>query len=197
MKKKSPHDSYLVLCSFCEHPNDVYRVKCKICGRNLNACMGVIDRRSKADDLSEEERETYVARSRKVLKRVFVPRRKSPRISVSLFPCKLSAIGKTTKNLNENHATVLDITSKGILIKTRMDLAKGTRVQIEFQLPNSSKPISVKGKLIRKVILGKEAGWFGAALVYVDTTPKHQGKISKFINSFVEGEERCLNNGHS
>jgi hypothetical protein len=159
--------------------------------------MGVIDRRSVGDDLRERKTEVYVARSRKILKRDLEPRRKSPRISVSLFPCRLSVVGKTAGPLHENHATVLDITDTGLLIKTRMDLAKGARVNVVFQLPNSSKPISVSGKLIRKVNLSKEAGWFGVALAYVDAPPKFHEKISKFINSFVEAEERCSNNGHT
>ena len=188
MKKNSPRDSYWILCGFCGHSNDVYRIKCKNCGRNLNACIGVIDRRSIADDLLEKKQDTYIARARKILKRDFNPRRKSPRISVSLFPCTLTVTSKTSKGLSENHATVLDLTNKGILIKMRLDFAKGTRMKIEFQLPNTSKTISVEGKLIRKVILGQEVGWYGAALIYVNATPKFHGKISRFINSFVEAE---------
>jgi hypothetical protein len=187
MKKSSQRDSYSILCRFCEHPNDVYRMKCKICGRNLNARMGVIDRRS---DLDLDEIPTHKASGRKQLatRRDDQPRRRSPRVSVTLFPCTLSVLSGKNRGCDEHHSTILDITTKGLMAKTRMDLSLGSLLKIEFELPEVAQPITMNGKLIRKFALEKDPGFLGVVLLFTEDNQKNHGRIDNFVKSFVVAE---------
>ncbi|MFH1727376.1 MAG: PilZ domain-containing protein [Pseudomonadota bacterium] len=175
-------DNIIIICRYCDMQNPVYRHKCTLCGRNLSGKIDIIDRRSLIIDNKEVELQMH---GKEALKRAKQPRRKSPRLSLTIFPGELEVTAGTNKGLKDKNITVLDLSREGMLFKSKLNLSKNTKVKIRFKLPSQDEQVEVVSKVFRSMKIPGLIGKNGLVVLFSDVDTEIKNKIFAYIEEHI------------
>ena len=113
-------------------------------------------------------------------KHVMVRERTDKRVSIGLQVDYLRE-GKTV------NAFTKDISSNGMFIITRDTLPVGTDIELSFTLPETKKPVSVVGKVIRELRDEQDGHYVGGMGIEFGKMNDHARKeITRFVKSSIQ-----------
>ncbi len=100
-------------------------------------------------------------------------RRRSPRI-VADVPARLTVAGETFEGL------LHDVCRDAALVESERELALGTEVAIETELPRVAGPVRASGQVIR--IAGYGDGRHSVAILFEELEPASRMRVDLFVS---------------